>query len=257
MIAAGSAGRVYDAIGRGYSSARRPDPGLSALLWERLAGSSTVLNVGAGTGNYEEVALHCIAAEPSSVMLAQRPVGSAPAVQATAEVLPFDGASFDAAMAISTIHHWTDLRAGLGEMRRVAGRRLVYFSEPARLGGMWLVDDYFPEIVDMPINRSAPSADDVRAELGGDTTIDIVEVTAGFTDCAGAFWSRPERYCDPQVRSSLSMFALLDPGLVEDRIALLEDDLASGAWDERHGHLRDAASIDLGYRLVTSVERDF
>ena len=44
------------------------------------------------------------------------------AVQAAAEALPFPDESFDVALAILTIHHWTDRVVGLAEMRRVAQR---------------------------------------------------------------------------------------------------------------------------------------
>jgi len=40
---------------------------------------------------------------------------------------------------------------------------------------------------------------------------------------------------------------------VANRMARLADDLASGAWDERWGHLREPAEVDLGYRLVSSA----
>ena len=42
-------------------------------------------------------------------MIAQRAAGAAPVVQASAEDLPFDDDSFDAAMAMITVHHWRDL----------------------------------------------------------------------------------------------------------------------------------------------------
>ena len=79
-------------------------------------------------------------------MTGQRRADSAPVVQAWAETLPFAKYSFDAALAISTVHHWTDLAAGLREMSRVARRRVVYFSEPVRRGSHWLTDDYLPEV---------------------------------------------------------------------------------------------------------------
>ena len=53
-------------------------------------------------------------------MIGQRASDAAPAVQASAEQLPFEDGSFDAAMAVLTAHHWHDLDAGLAEMRRVA-----------------------------------------------------------------------------------------------------------------------------------------
>jgi SAM-dependent methyltransferase len=242
----------YDSIGHGYARSRRPDDRLTTRLQERLGDARSVVNVGAGTGNYEPVDRSVVAVEPSAVMIAQRPPGAAPAVQAPAEALPFGRGSFDAAMAISTVHHWHDLARGLAEMARVAPRRIVYFSEAARLGRHWLIDDYFPEIVDMPTNRSAPGADTVADLLGGTATIDVFEVPRDFSDGAGAFWGRPERYCDPAVQASLSMFTLLDRAVVERGTDRLRDDLRSGRWDERHGHLRTEPTMDVGYRIVTS-----
>jgi len=108
-----------------------------------------VVNVGAGTGSYEPVDRDVTAVEPSEVMIAQRAPGSAPAVQAVAEDLPFADDSFDAAMAIITIHHWTDVDAGLAEMVRVARRRVVVVTfDPRDWGDGWIVRDYLPKIMD-------------------------------------------------------------------------------------------------------------
>jgi hypothetical protein len=155
-------------------------------------------------------------------------------------------------MAVSTVHHWSDLARGLAEMARVAPRRIVYFSEAARPGRHWLIDGYFPEIVDMPTNRAAPDADTVGDLLGGTVTVDVFEAARDFSDGAGAFWSRPEQYCDPAVQASLSMFTLLDRAVVERGTARLRDDLRSGRWDEEHGHLRTEPTMDVSYRIVTS-----
>lgn len=59
---------------------------------------------------------------------------SAAAVQASAEALPFDDHSFDAAMAIFSDHHWADRSAGLREMRRVARRVVIFNADPALAG---------------------------------------------------------------------------------------------------------------------------
>ncbi len=45
---------------------------------------------------------------------------AAPCLAATAESLPFDDDSVDAAMACVTIHHWPDRARGLAELRRIA-----------------------------------------------------------------------------------------------------------------------------------------
>jgi ubiquinone/menaquinone biosynthesis C-methylase UbiE len=112
----------YNVIGRTYTATRSTEPRLAAPIWEALGDARSVLNVGAGTGNYEPPDRDVTAVEPSAVMIAQRPPNAAPVVQARAEALPFDDDSFDAAMAVLTIHHWTDWRAGIEEMRRVARR---------------------------------------------------------------------------------------------------------------------------------------
>src|ERR1700683_691584 len=103
---------------------------------------------GAGDGAYEPPDCHVTAVEPSAVMRALRPEGSAPCVAAAAESLPFEDQSFDAAMAFSTVPHWQDTAAGLREMRRGA-RRVVVFtydsSEFAWRRRFWLTRDYLPE----------------------------------------------------------------------------------------------------------------
>src|SRR5215472_12285686 len=119
--------QLYDAIGATYTATRRTEPRIAARIWAALGDARTVLNVGAGTGSYEPPGRDVTAVEPSGVMRALRPEGSAPCVAAAAESLPFEDQSFDAAMAFSTIHHWQDPVAGLREMRRVA-RRVVVFT---------------------------------------------------------------------------------------------------------------------------------
>lgn len=243
----------YDEIGHGYAGGRRPDDRLRQAIDNALGSSVTVLNVGAGTGNYEPAHRRTIALEPSPVMIAQRPPGSARAVRGVAEALPFADRSFDAAMAMSTVHHWSDLEAGLAEMSRVAARRVVYFSEPSLPGMHWLVDDYFPSILTMPINQAAPTAARVAELLGGETTIHAFELPRDFVEAsAGAFWGRPEAYCDPAIQATMSMFALLERSVVESGAARLRADLASGVWDQRHGHLRQQERADMSYRIVIS-----
>src|ERR671925_1066899 len=125
-----SSGQLYDTIGGTYSVTRRTEPRIAAQVWAALGDARTVLNVGAGTGSYEPSDREVTAVEPSAVMRAQRPAGAARCLAATAESLPFEDQSFDAAMALSTVHHWPDPVAGLREMRRVA-RRVVVFTYDA------------------------------------------------------------------------------------------------------------------------------
>lgn len=247
-------GARYDAIGTTYTETRQPDPRVEARLRHALRGAERVVNVGGGTGSYEQAGPVVAAVDPSPVMLAQRRPTAAPAARAVAEHLPFRDAAFDAALMIFTIHHWTDWRAGLAEVRRVAGRAVVVTWDPAVQDDFWLVADYMPEVLSGEWDFGAtPSLDELAAELGG-ARVEPLPVPADCHDgFFAAYWARPERYLDPLVRAGISCFALLDQDVVAQRMDRLADDLTSGAWDARHPGLRDPPELDVGYRLVVSA----
>jgi hypothetical protein len=48
----------------------------------------------------------------------------------------------------------------------------------------------------------------------------------------------------------MSSLAQLQPDTMTRGASRLRDELESGAWDERHGHLREQPEFDIGYRLV-------
>ena len=209
------------------------------------------MNVGAGTGNYEPSDRRVVAVEPSLSMIAQRRPGAAPAIRAVAEALPFGDRTFEAALAILTLHHWTDLAGGLSELRRVAGRQVVLLCEPWVSWQFWLVE-YFPECLSLPSEVHAPGIEDLRTYLDVQTVVPVpvpADCTDGF---AGAYWRRPESYLDPAVRAGISSLAQLSPGVAERRAQQLRQDLASGEWDARYGYLRELTELDLGYRLVVA-----
>jgi hypothetical protein len=75
------------------------------------------------------------------------------------------------------------------------------------------------------------------------------DCTDGF---GAAFWARPEAYTDPEVQAGMSWLALLTPEARRRGSERLAADLASGAWDERNGHLRDLDAMDAGYRIAVA-----
>src|SRR5437879_2525340 len=103
----------YDEIGLLYAKYRRPDPRIAAAIQRALGPAHHIVDVGAGTGSYEPPERRIIAVEPSMVMIRQRSSGAAPVIQANAEALPFAAQTFDAALAVFTMHHWADWRRGL------------------------------------------------------------------------------------------------------------------------------------------------
>lgn len=239
----------YDKIGRGYAQSRRPDPRVALQILDALGDAATVVNIGAGTGSYEPRHLAVTAVEPSIEMISQRPPGSAPVVRAIAEQLPFADHSFDASLAVLTIHHWRDLRAGLAEMRRVARKRIVILSWDVAAGAsFWLTADYFPEIMAFDSTRFGP-IDELAEYLGAK----IIPVPVPH-DCQdgflAAFWRRPEEYLDPRRRASMSGFSQLPQQYIYSGLKRLARDLRDGAWDRRFGELRARESLDVGYRLL-------
>ena len=241
----------YEERGVGYARHRREDPRIAARIHAALGKAETVVNVGAGAGSYEPRDRWLLAIEPSATMRAQRPAGAAPTIVASAESLPLDDDSVDAAMASVTIHHWLDRAAGLREMRRVARGPVVVFTfDLARLPAWQL--DHFAEAVEVEMPRIG-TPEEVAAELGGRTRIETIPTPADCTDgFFEAYWNRPEVLLDPEVRASQSIWALPEPGAEERIVARLRRELESGEWDAAHGELRQMSAYEGALRLVIS-----
>lgn len=245
----------YERIGIGYAQTRREDPRLAERIHAALGDALTVVNVGAGAGSYEPRDRHVIAIEPSDVMAAQRPPDLAPAIRAGAGDLPLRDQSVDAAMAILSVHHWDEEQErGVREMRRVARGPVVILTYDAEVSGqMWLIADYLPEVDDLD-RRIFPSAEELRRWLGGSVCVQTIEIPDDTPDwMLGSFWAHPERVLDPVARAATSGFARLAPEVVDRVTEAVQRDLDSGAWDERHGHLRELRSFDAGMRLIISM----
>lgn len=240
---------LYDRIGLGYARFRRPDQRIAAAIRTALASASSVLNVGAGAGSYEPTDRPVVAVEPSAEMIRQRARDEALVLRASADRLPLRDASCAAALAILTLHHWPDWRRGLAEMRRVARDRVVILTWDPEHPGFWLVEDYFPEILD--VDRRIFPRLDALAEILGPIESRVLPIPADCSDgFLGAYWRRPERYLDAGARQAISTFArVADP---EPALRQLRADLASGAWTGCHRALLDRAELDLGYRLVVA-----
>ena len=244
--------QLYDAIGSAYPATRRTEPRIAARIWDALGDARTVLNVGAGTGSYEPPDRGVTAVEPSAVMRALRPTDAAPCVAATAESLPFEDRSFDAAMAVSTVHHWPDPVAGLREMRRVA-RRVVVLTYDADDTGwrqrFWLTRDYLPEFADLLVGW--PSLADLTRAIGGRAESVLIpwDCADGFFE---AYWRRPEAYLDEHVRRAVSVWTRVGPKAEQRAVRRLRDDLSSGRWAERNRELVTLDAAELGLRLLVA-----
>jgi SAM-dependent methyltransferase len=239
---------IYDTIGVNYSELRKPDHRIGKFIEKALGNASTVLNVGAGAGSYEPANRQVTALEPSLELIRQRSDCAATIIQGRAEELPFDDNSFDASMAILTVHHWSDKAKGLKEMRRVTRGEIVILTYDPAFRGFWLAD-YIPELVTLD-EVQMPQMTDYEQWLGpiGISPVPIPhDCTDGFL-CA--YWRRPAAYLDPRIRAAISSFWAL--GDLSDAFSRLENDLNSGGWTERYSDLLDLDDCDCGYRLVVA-----
>jgi SAM-dependent methyltransferase len=243
---------LYDNIGRTYAGRRQSDPRIAMAIERAIGGCATILNVGAGAGSYEPQSRMVIAVEPSRTMIAQRPSGAAPAVQAFAEALPFLSGSFDAVLGILTVHHWKDQAKGFAECARVARSRVVFLTNDFEVCAKFWLFDYFPELLraDRHIFPSLARFEDAFG------VIELIDVPIP-EDCRdgflGAYWKRPRAYLDRMVRDSISTFSKV--GNIDSQLAQLERDISSGEWERRYSNLQNLSELDLGYRIVIGNKR--
>ena len=240
-----SSAQLYDTIGATYTVTRRTEPRIAARIWAALGDARTILNVGAGTGSYEPPDRHVLAVEPSALMRSQRLPDAAPCLAGSAENLPFDDQSFDAAMAVCTVHHWQDPVAGLREMRRVARRVVVFLFDTSDPGQFWLTRDYLPELAASPVGLASELARAIGARM--EPVLIPWDCADGFFE---AYWRRPEAYLDENVRRGVSVWAGVGPDAEQRAVRSLRDDLASGRWAERNRDLVDLDAAELGARLL-------
>ena len=236
----------YDTIGVNYADLRKSDARIEAAISEALGAAETVLNVGAGTGSYEPSGRKVTALEPSAEMIGQRSPSAAPAIQGHAEDLPFDDKSFDASMAVLTIHHWSDQPKGLSELRRVTRGPVVLLTFDPDHRGFWLLD-YIPELAALD-DTQMPKLKDYERWLGP-VEISTVPVPHDCSDgFMAAYWRRPAAYLDARIRAAISPFWAL--GDISKQLSKLSQDLEDGTWARRYADVLALEEYDAGYRLV-------
>lgn len=244
----------YDKYGQKYSGHRRTDPRIAEYVYAALGSAKTVLNLGAGAGSYEPEDRYVVAVEPSSVMRSQRlKAQKVPAINGTADSLPFDDNSFDASMAMVTVHHWADMNKGLKELRRVTREQVIIMTfDPDALDNFWNAH-YFPELIEVEKSRY-PKIDFITKAFGGKCTVQSIPVPFDCVDgFQEAFYGRPEAFLKKEVRLSQSAWGFLSEE-VEDRLAkALSDDLESGEWDRKYGEFRAKSSFTCALRLIVAA----
>lgn len=236
---------LYDRIGHGYPTTRRPDPAILAALTAAIRPTcqGRYLDLGCGTGNYtRRLAEHggdWVGLDASQVMLDQACLVSSSVhwQRGDAANLPFADAQFDAVVSTLTIHHFAGLDGPMCEVRRVLrdGPFVLFTAFPDQMRDYWLCH-YFPGMMQRS-SLKMPERDRVLTSLtrAGFASIEVkpFDVTPLLEDMflySGR--QRPRLYLDPAVRANISSFATLcEPGELAQGLAALERDLNTGAFE--------------------------
>lgn len=247
----GSAGDAdYAEIGGSYTEYRRPDRRIAALIEDAIGSAESILNVGAGSGSYEPTGRAVTAVEPSASMRAKRPPQLPAAIDAVAEMLPFEDDAFDAATTTFSVHQWPHLARGLAEMRRVTrGPVLVLTCDPELVERFWLVE-YAPEVLAVEAKRY-PAIQSITHALGPATQVRPVPIPLDCTDgFQEAYYGRPEMFLSADARRACSAWSFVEPSVQEQLVRQLGDDLDSGVWDDLHGRLRTEPFFEGSLHLI-------
>lgn len=253
---------LYDSIGKNYNATRKPDPRIVRRLLDLLdlPQSSTIADLGAGTGNYSRAIANqgyeVLAIEPSKVMRQQ--ATSHPLVSwiaGSAESIPLEDRSVDGVVVMLALHHFSNLEQGLREISRISkrGKMVLFAFEQAKIPEFWLTD-YFPDFIGDTL-ATFPSTQDIgRAiEQISQKEVEIIPyfVPPNLSDLfAASGWRRPEIYLDSQVRQGISSFSKMPINELKAGLDRLQADLESGAWTEKYGYLKAQNEYDAGYRIL-------
>ena len=231
--------------GARYRRARQADPRIAAAISGALGDAAAVVNVGAGRAPTSRPG-PCWPSSRAAVMLDQRPPRAAPAVEAVAEALPLPDDAVDAALAVLTVHHWSDVAAGVAEMRRVARRRAVVLHLVAGAGRGLLAAARLPagrRGDRRPAGRADPRAHAPARRRRRDP------VGPGAARLRRRLRRRllapPEAYLDPDVRAGMSVFATTDPSALAEGWRASRTTSAPVRWHRAHADLLKLDALDV------------
>jgi ubiquinone/menaquinone biosynthesis C-methylase UbiE len=248
----------YNTIGKNYNVNRRADPLIIATLKTLLdlPHGSLVADIGAGTGNYAnamaDLGYRVIAVEPSEVMRKQAvPHENVKWLAGTAESLPLKDASVAGVIIVLAIHHFSSVKKTAAELHRICpgGPVVLLTYDPRRGKGFWF-NEYFPEIYRREFELFPPIDEMAVLLAGNDWQAEISEFPLP-RDLADknmhSGWGAPKIYFNEQMRLNTSGFAKAGKAEVEKGLSRLKEELRTGEWDAKYGHLRKQDSLDTGF----------
>ena len=201
-----------------------------------------VLEVGCGTGKWLNVLAQfgCNVAgiDPSKEMRLRAPDAVRGEIrEGVAEALPWVDASFDVVYCINALHHFASPERALREIARVlrpSGTLLSIGLDPHERRGRWFVYDFFPETLDLDLERFPPlSRRSTWLEAAGFSCIE----------------ARPVEH----LQSSRSFDEMLRDGVIEQTYTSQLTALTAAEYAAGMRRIRETADRDHGFRFVSDL----
>ncbi|MGD1918004.1 MAG: class I SAM-dependent methyltransferase [Pleurocapsa sp.] len=252
---------LYNSIGTGYNRTRQPDSRIvdKLISFLELPPKKIIADIGAGTGNYSNAIANrgykVIAIEPSKTMQSQaQPHKDVSWVTAGAESIPLKDDAVDGAIVMLALHHFQDIGAGIKEINRInaTGKMAIFAFEQAKIPDFWLAD-YFPYFIQDTL-KTFPNTKEIAHQIEQITHRQVTVIPfllpPDLSDLfAAAGWRKPEIYLEESVRQGISTFSKIPSREIKKGIEQLADDLDSGIWLIKYGHIKQYSTYDAGYRI--------
>jgi demethylmenaquinone methyltransferase/2-methoxy-6-polyprenyl-1,4-benzoquinol methylase len=227
-----------------YDETRAASPSVLRPLREALRGAPgpRLADIGGGTGNYALALKHDgwepVVIDRSTDMLAKATAKGLETVEADAQQLPFEDASFDAAILISMLHHVPDRDRAIAEAKRIvrAGGRLVLLGFTREdSSSLWILD-YFPSSRPW-MDATHPTRAAFREALPDASMVEFQFEDMQDASLA-ALSADPERVLQAAQRRQTSYFERMGrdhPDELQAGLARLREDIDAGRAPARAG----------------------
>lgn len=237
----------YDKIGVDYNHTRRADKYITERLLNFLEPTTRgrYLDIGCGTGNYtdklQKKGFEFIGIDPSKEML-EKAAQKNTAIDwrvGRAEKINLEDESVNGAIAVLTVHHWSDLWKSFAEISRVLkpdSKIVIFTSTPVQMKGYWL-NHYFPKMLNDSIVQM-PSLEQIEeAMIKAELLVTGTEIYAVTPDLKDLFLfsgkHHPALYLQPEVRWGISSFSsLADKEEVKIGLSKMKRDIENGNIEE-------------------------
>lgn len=252
----------FDMRAQYYNRYRKPDVRLTKKMIKLLdlKSNSTILDVGAGTGNYSismlDMGYNVIALEPEKKMIEQCTDSRVQWINSSVYDIPLQNSFIDAAVIVNAIHHFKNIKKAFQELKRVIGQGTIVIVtfDPDIATKQWIFD-YWPILIEYEysnyfcINKLKEL---IINSIGVEIEEYIYKLPYDFKDIFSAsLWKRPEMLLNnADLKYAMSIFNFMNEKSFNTGLQKLKDDITFHDWEKKYHYLIDEEEWDVGCRLL-------